>query len=233
MTVAPGWSWGADCGRLVTMQSLPLPVRVAAGLAATAVEAARKLPTQLAGLPVTVACQALQASMRLQQQVTELAIRGDEVFAQLRPVDDSPPWARFDEDEDATAGPAAVVPGPGAPPSEREAGAAVDAELDEGDVARALAPKARGASKAPDATEAPEAPERPERPEPAGATPSSASAPPALPGYDEMSLPQLRGKLRALSLSQLEALLAHEHAHQDRAPFVTMLSNRIATVRAP
>src|SRR4051794_5201279 len=82
------------------MKSLPLPVRVAAGLAVTAVEQARTLPAKLAGLPVTVASQALQVSMRVQQQVTELAIRGDEVLAGLRPVEETPEWATFDEELD-------------------------------------------------------------------------------------------------------------------------------------
>jgi hypothetical protein len=53
-----------------------------------------------------------------------------------------------------------------------------------------------------------------------------------LPEYDELSLAQLRGKLRALSLPELTELLEYEHVHQDRAAFVTMLSNRISTVRS-
>lgn len=81
------------------MSSFPLPVRVAAGLAATAVEQARQLPTTLLGLPVTVASQALQASMRIQQQITELAIKGDEALAGLRTPEEQPAWATFDEDE--------------------------------------------------------------------------------------------------------------------------------------
>lgn len=209
------------------MSPLPLPVRIAAGLAATAVDQASKLPAQLTGLPVTVFSRALQVSMRVQQQITELAIRGDEVFALLRPVDDTAPWARFDEDEDAadqrngdvgrratvvTPGrfapaappPAAPAPAPVAPePTSRPDGQDGAGELDEADVARELSPRSSGRG-----------------------------APPVLPGYDEMSLPQLRGKLRTLSLQQLEDLLAHEHAHQDRPAFVTMLSNRISTVRS-
>ncbi|MPZ66038.1 MAG: lipid droplet-associated protein [Pseudonocardiaceae bacterium] len=199
------------------MSPLPLPVRIAAGLAATAVDQASKLPAQLTGLPVTVISRALQASMRVQQQITELAIRGDEVFALLRPVEDTAPWAHFDEDEvdagrngDTGGRPTTVTPGrftpdptpthdPTPTPGKQDSAG----ELDEADVARALSPDSPG----------------PGMPEP-------------MPGYDEMSLPQLRGKLRALSLQQLEDLLAHEHAYQDRPPFVTMLSNRINTVRS-
>jgi hypothetical protein len=56
--------------------------------------------------------------------------------------------------------------------------------------------------------------------------------PSALAGYDEMSLAQLRSRLRAFSLSQLVELREYEHAHQDRPAFVTLLSNRISTVRS-
>ncbi|EWM14017.1 hypothetical protein KUTG_04321 [Kutzneria sp. 744] len=74
-------------------------MRIAAGLAVTAVEQARKLPEQLTGLPVTVVSQALQLSMRVQQRVTELAIKGDDALASLRPVEETPDWATFDEDD--------------------------------------------------------------------------------------------------------------------------------------
>ena len=80
------------------MKPLPLPLRVAAGLAVTAAEQARELPKHLVGLPVTVLSQVLQFSMRLQQQVTELAIKGDEALSSLRPVEETPSWATFDED---------------------------------------------------------------------------------------------------------------------------------------
>ncbi|HEU0086960.1 MAG TPA: lipid droplet-associated protein [Pseudonocardiaceae bacterium] len=206
------------------MRPIPLPVRVAAGLVVTALEQARKLPGQLAELPITAASRAVQAGMRVQQRVTELAIKGDEVFSLFRQVEDTPPWARFDEDDearDASAGYrpntngtspaasgrpasrdslAAVLPGPGADRC---------GEIDEADVARALTPQ-----------------------HPATSAEAKPPGPPGLPGYDELSLAQLRGKLRGLSLLELEALLAHEQAHQDRAPFVTMLTNRITTVRS-
>ena len=57
-----------------------------------------------------------------------------------------------------------------------------------------------------------------------------ASGPNALPGYREMSIPQLRARLRKLSEPDLRALLAWETAHDNRPPFVTMLTNRITTV---
>ncbi|MGH3550666.1 MAG: lipid droplet-associated protein, partial [Pseudonocardiaceae bacterium] len=190
---------------LTTMSHLPLPVRVAVGLALTAVEQARKLPEQLAELPVTAASRAVQAGMRVQQRVTELAIKGDEVFSLFRPVEDTPPWATFDEDEKPQRPEAdsATVPAPGSVPVARE--------FDEADVAQALTP--------PHATATTAKPD---------ANPSTS----VLNGYEALSLAQLRGKLRGLSLPQLMEMLEYEHVHQDRPAFVTLLSNRIATVRS-
>ncbi len=218
------------------MSTLPLPVRVAVGLAVTAVEQARKLPEQLSELPVTAASRAVQAAMRVQQRVTELAIKGDQVCALFQPVEDNPPWARFDEDDEPDAAGtkttasevgeandgaalAVVVPGPGVGHGTPAGGFG---EVDEADVARAMAPGH------PPATDTQTGDAKPEDTKVA----RSGIAPPMLPDYDELSLAQLRGKLRALSLPELTELLAYEHIHQDRAAFVTMLSNRISTVRA-
>jgi len=49
------------------MKAISVTDRLAAGLAATAVERSRDLPATLASLPVTVASQAMQFSMQLQQ----------------------------------------------------------------------------------------------------------------------------------------------------------------------
>ena len=57
-----------------------------------------------------------------------------------------------------------------------------------------------------------------------------ASGPNVLPDYMEMTIPQLRARLRKLSEPDLRALLAWETAHDNRPPFVTMLTNRITTV---
>lgn len=206
------------------MRPMPLPVRVAAGLMVTALERARKLPDQIAELPVTAASRAVQAGMRVQQRVTELAIKGDEVFSLFRQVEDTPPWATFDED-DGSPGPGPGSPGPGADHG---------GEIDEADVARELAPKHPDPTGGGDAAETPDAAQdgEPTGSDTTGSHNPGADVPLALPGYDQLTLAQLRGRLRALSLRELEALLEHEHAHRDRPPFVTMLSNRIVTVRA-
>jgi hypothetical protein len=184
---------------------LPLPVRVAAGLLATAVEQARDLPRLALELPVTAVSQALQASMRVQQKVTELAIKGDRVLGVGPPIEDEPAWATFDDD---------------------------------------LPPRRNGRSpgtSAPTATVTPlhPAPVPPRDPGPAGPAPTDsgsveadgeAGGPGVLPGYGSLTIPQLRGKLRHLGVDDLRALLAWEQAHGDRPPYVTMLSNRIASV---
>ncbi|MCE6994492.1 lipid droplet-associated protein [Saccharothrix sp. S26] len=159
------------------MKPLPLTVRLAAGLAVTAVEQARKLPRQLAGLPVTVVSEALQLSMRVQQRVTELAIKGDDVLSVLRPAEQEPEWATFDEDV-----PEVRVPVADDPWAEEE---------------QALA----------------------------------AEPPAVLPNYDELSLAQLRARLRTLTAEDLEELLAHERTHAARPEFTGMLTRRIANLK--
>ncbi|MGW6933422.1 lipid droplet-associated protein [Lentzea sp. NPDC054927] len=164
------------------MKPLPLGVRVAAGLAVTALEQARRLPQQLAGLPLTVVSEAMQLSMRVQQHVTELAIRGDDVLSGLRPAEDEPEWATFDEDET----PVTAVPS--------------------------------------DELAADDPWEEEER--------AIAEVPEFLPMYDELSIAQLRARLRNLDVEQLEVLLRYEQAHESRPEFVGMLNRRIATVKA-
>ncbi|MBI1759433.1 MAG: hypothetical protein HYR62_09460 [Actinobacteria bacterium] len=53
---------------------------------------------------------------------------------------------------------------------------------------------------------------------------------PAAPvaNYDQLSLAQLRGHLRALSAADVQALIDYERANADRPPFLTMLHNRLA-----
>lgn len=174
------------------MSSLPLPVRVAAGVAATAVEQTRQLPRSLVGLPVTLVSQALQVSMRVQQQVTQLAIKGDDALGGLRTPEEQPSWATFDEDD---TGVPAAADFPSPVPSDPV----------------------------------------PSDPPPSRSAPSEpAFSEPAIPAdYDQLTLPQLRGKLRGFSVADLEELLDYERAHAQRPEYVRMLSNRLERVRSP
>lgn len=76
--------------------------RVAAGLAMTLVEETRRLPTTAVTLPMTSVSLLLQTTMRLQQSITGLAIKGDEALSFMYPAKEQPEWAVFDEDQAAT-----------------------------------------------------------------------------------------------------------------------------------
>src|SRR5262245_50291845 len=181
------------------MTPFPLPFRVAAGLAATAVERARELPQKLVELPVTVASQAMQLSMRVQQEITALAIKGDEALASFRPVDEAPEWATFDEDVDAYD---VSQPNPGN--AETNGAVVTDPwEMEESAIAEA------------------EQEAEQQTPPPAG-----------VPNYDELSLPQLRARLRTFSKDELEELLRYEETNAARPSFIGMLTRRIASVSA-
>lgn len=236
------------------MKPFPLPLRVAAGLAVSTAERVRELPRQLAGLPVTVVSQVLQASMRVQQHVTELAIKGDNALSSLRPVEDAPSWATFDEDVEPVPparpdlAPVADVPEPrseinGHIPSAAE----LEAELGDpwAEEERALAEDHADGENDSDAEDS-----SPGKPDKAPRTPKPGtpkadktktdiprtsaagySGPAGLTGYDQLTLPQLRARLRQLSIPQLETILEYEHAHADRSSFTGMLSRRIANAR--
>jgi hypothetical protein len=277
------------------MKPLPLPVRVAAGLAVTAVDRARHLPEKLAGLPVTMVSQALQLSMRVQQQVTDLAIKGDDALSTLRAPEESPAWATFDEDEQdqgsvrRSAFDAADPDGepdiesdvvsdvePGTEP-EFEPGLEPDIEPGLGpDLATSdgasvagdpwaaeeramlheldntpstesaidaglVEPRTSAAETAPSETPAAEttpaetaadagAVELGETPAAEGSTPTAAG-PTVLPDYGELTLAQVRARMRRLSIAELTELVDFERAHADRPSFVGMLNRRIATLR--
>jgi len=241
------------------MTPFPLPVRVAAGLVATAVEQARDLPRLVVEFPVTAVSQALQVSMRVQQKVTELAIKGDRALGTLRPVEEKPAWATFDEDEPPRRNGASTVtelrPQRLLEPTERPLEQLVAppgqtpadvAARGTGQQAKATEPRLsppETTSETPAAeTSAAQTPADvaarvtalaadPPRPEPPAPTAETdRGGPNALPNYSELTIPQLRGKLRHLRLEDLQALLAWETTHGDRAPYVTMLTNRITTV---
>jgi hypothetical protein len=91
------------------MPDAPMPLKVVLGLAATAVEEARKLPETLPAVitqaPVLAITTAMSASLRLQQRLASLASRGDEVLSRVRGTSEEPPsWATFDDPPAEAAG---------------------------------------------------------------------------------------------------------------------------------
>jgi len=82
------------------------------------------------------------------------------------------------------------------------------------------------------------APAEPEATAPAPAAPEAAAAAgpadgaPPLPGYDDLSLPSLRARLRGLDAATLQAMLAYEKAHAHRDDVITMFERRLTKIDA-
>src|SRR5215204_6528455 len=79
-------------------REIPEVVRAAAGLAATVLDEARKLPETLPGIPVRLIGLAMQQAMKVQQQYACFVARGDELFTGFRGADE-PGLATFDDDD--------------------------------------------------------------------------------------------------------------------------------------
>ncbi len=267
--------------------TLPFPVRVAAGIVATGIALVRSLPEELPAIPVALVGNAMRLSMKVQQEITTLATRGDELLGGLvggRPQE-SPEWATFDEDTEParpvprsvpTAGrptpvrstPAAPAPAPApasapaprpepapepeAPSSGRldpEASSlpdpdttALQAAIEVDDALIELATHAvdgheavetgspASANGSPPAT--PDATAGADEAAVESAEEETDSGPAVLPGYDGMTLAQVRGHLRELAAADVSALLDYEQSASNRAPFLTLLSNRLVTLGA-
>jgi hypothetical protein len=80
-------------------REIPEVVRAVAGLAATLLDEARKLPETLPGLPVRIIGLAMQQAMKVQQQYAGFVARGDELFTGMH-GEDEPGLATFDDDLD-------------------------------------------------------------------------------------------------------------------------------------
>ncbi|MGI6795751.1 lipid droplet-associated protein [Gordonia sp. PS3] len=228
------------------MSRPPYAARVVAGLVATTIEETRKLPTRVITLPMGAVSRSLQAGMRLQQNIAELAIKGDELLAPLcDKSQEQPEWARFDEDDDAEAAsrplradaPATVPQAPARAPemnsatnhAETSAAEAPAASPDESAADSAAPPANAGRfalySSAPADVAA----------GPTSTTPDAAASPEHLPAavaaldYPTLTLAQLRAKVRGLGTEELTEILEFEKANRNRTPFVTMLDNRIVS----
>ena len=191
------------------MATAPYGVRLLVGAATVAVEETIKLPKAILMYPMTLASQAAHMVMRFQQNLAELVIKGDSTLESIfPPKDEQPEWATFDEDL-----PSADEAVPAALPDDSD-------RRTEGRFALySVADAAAGA----------------------GVTqPTTSVGAPGVPepevvvelDYPSLTLAQLRARLQSLSVEELEALLAYEQATKARAPFQTLLANRITRANA-
>jgi hypothetical protein len=197
------------------MATAPYGVRLLVGAATMAVEETIRLPKTILMYPMTLASTAAHVVMRFQQNVAELVIKGDATLEQIfPPKDEQPEWATFDEDlgDDETL---------------------VDADTDrsaEGRFALYTAPDPAARDAAGDHPTQPVSVTRTKKPAAKSTVPAPAVADEL--DYETLTLAQLRARLQSLDVDELEALLAYEEATKARAPFQTLLANRITRATA-
>lgn len=186
------------------MATAPYGVRLLVGAAVTAIEETRKLPQTILMYPMTIASQVAHLVMKMQQDVADLVNKGDETLDQLfPPKDEQPEWATFDEDLE----------------EDQPADPSTDGErLTEGRFALFTGGE-------PDTAD----------PKPSNDGKLATADPPDVVAeldYETLTLAQLRARLTSLRVADLEALLAYEDATKSRAPFQTLLANRITRATA-
>lgn len=189
------------------MATAPYGIRLLVGAAVTAIEETKKLPQTILMYPMTVASTVAHIVMKMQQDLADLVIKGDIALDTMFPPKlEQPEWATFDEDlrdNDAQA------------PAERRT---------EGRFALYSVPDMPPGDWKP-ADVPPEA-------EPVAV--EEVTAPPIADelSYESLTLAQLRARLQSLRVDELEALLAYEECSKARAPFQTLLANRIIRASA-
>jgi hypothetical protein len=207
------------------MANAPYGIRLLIGAAAIFVEETRKLPQTILMYPMTLASQAAHLVMRFQQNVADLVIKGDETLEALfPPKDEQPEWATFDEDLGDEIPPAATSETDRQRLTEgRFALYSGNSEVDDPPVAAVPAPRPAKKSQKKAEKKAPKKTEH-----------AAVDAPEIAVelDYDALTLAQLRARLRSLSVPDLDALLAYEVATKARAPFQTLLANRITRATA-
>ncbi|MCV7016655.1 lipid droplet-associated protein [Mycolicibacterium aichiense] len=193
------------------MATAPYGVRLLVGAAVTAIEETRKLPSTILMYPMTVASNIAHIVMKVQQDLADLVIKGDSALENIfPPKDEQPEWATFDEDSASEDDDAPVHDG------ERltEGRFALYSTTD------GVEPKSQSSAQASS--------------QPSSRATATKSAPPIAEelDYESLTLAQLRARLQSLSVADLEALLAYEEASKARAPFQTLLANRITRASA-
>ncbi|HKV20391.1 MAG TPA: lipid droplet-associated protein [Mycobacterium sp.] len=185
------------------MATAPYGVRLLVGAAVTAIEETRKLPQTVLTYPMTVISQVAHLVMKVQQDVADLVNRGDETLENLfPPKDEQPEWATFDED---------------LPDDVAESPTQDGERLTEGRFALFTG----GEPETETEDEKQDAPATDDQPDIVKKL-----------DYETLTLAQLRARLTTLRTADLEELLAYEEATKSRAPFQTLLANRITRANA-
>ncbi|WP_197376666.1 lipid droplet-associated protein [Mycolicibacterium baixiangningiae] len=184
------------------MATAPYGVRLLVGVTVTAVEETRKLPQTILMYPMTVASQVASIVIHLQQNLADLVNRGDETLETLFPPKDEQAEWATFDEDDDSE-----------PASEGER--------------RTEGRFALYSTGEPETTDA-GTPSSPKRTSAATDTPEIVTE----LDYESLTLAQLRARLPSLSVDDLEALLAYEGATRSRAPFQTLLANRITRATA-
>lgn len=197
------------------MATAPYGVRLLVGAAVTALDETRKLPQTILTYPMTVASQLAHLVMKVQQDVADLVNRGDEALEELfPPKDEQPEWATFDEDLPDD-------PFTNLPDDDVVSDISSARRTDDTVARRSEGRFALFSEGEPEQAEAPKAV-------------TNGSAPGIVEelGYESLTLAQLRARMTSLKVADLEALLAFEEANKARAPFQTLLANRITRASA-
>nr|WP_090344743.1 lipid droplet-associated protein [Mycolicibacterium malmesburyense]CRL76499.1 hypothetical protein CPGR_04005 [Mycolicibacterium malmesburyense] len=188
------------------MATAPYGVRLLVGAAVTAIEETRKLPQTILMYPMTVVSSLAHLVMKVQQDVADLVNRGDETLESIfPPKDEQPEWATFDEDLDDSDSASSEAPGDGERMTEGRFALFSNGE-----------PQTTSDGDGEDGGLA------------IGEAPEIVSE----LDYESLTLAQLRARLNTLRVADLEALLAYEEATKGRAPFQTLLANRITRASA-
>jgi hypothetical protein len=195
------------------MATAPYGIRLLVGAAVTALEETRKLPHTIVMYPMTMASTLAQLVMKVQQDLAGLVIKGDATLESFfPPKEEKPDWATFDED-------LADEPERPAPNGERKTeGRFALYSVTDAVIGNGGDPAGRSGS----GTRA------------KSAEGSAPTPPPAAVemDYDSLTLAQLRARIQSLGVADLRALLAYEEVAKARAPYQTLLANRITRATA-
>ncbi|PRZ40994.1 hypothetical protein CLV47_11227 [Antricoccus suffuscus] len=220
---------------------LPTPLKAAAGLAVQALEDARALPDRISGLPMALVTAVMQRSLQAQQQYTELVTKGEQLINTLRgPSEEVPEWATFDEDlpevaprttrqrTDTGTPKTHTDPRPAAP-KKAPAKAKPTVSDTRSKPRNRVRPPGIGPGSSFDQQALEDMPIARRRTRSPKSNGTASDAPVA--GFDDMTLPQIRARVKSFDAATLQALVVYETAQGNRAPVLKMLATRLTALK--